>query len=322
MHRKVAPAERAEQWERGSGGGRGKGSAVRTISWHSYPSSNPTFLRIVTKIKTCKESWLSAVSVLKSRCALWMLFAGTTLVSLLNKQKSQVPLLAPPTGVHDSPPTWVSHQHLQPGTEKVGFLVTKTSTNWKHQNTTDYSCFWMKELPRAQGWDMTKSDLPTQPHQEWPSQCTALAYIRWGHGLSSTSLHDPSRSRALLYVTAWPIEVIGLPLPHCVPRGRLTLKEEQESSARRRWMELPPRWELGFPLPCCLLLLDCSGDAAGKLLASLLRICWLSPEPPAKRLAASREGKGSPDTRVSNLYACKEKKKNHFLTSLKFKITI
>lgn len=249
-----------------------------------------------------------------------MLFAGMTLVSLLKKQKSQVSLLASPTQVQDSPPTWVFHHYLQPGTEKVGFLVTKTSTNWRHHTTTDYSGFWMKELPRAQGWDMNKPDLPTQSHQERPSQCTAPAYIRWGHGPSSTSLRDPSRSWTLLYFTAWPIEVIGLPLPHCVPWGRLTLKEEQESSAIRRWMELHPRWELGFPLPCCLLLLDCSGDAAGKLLASLLGICWLSPEPPAKHLAASGEGKGSPDTRVSNLYACKKKK--HFLTSLKLKITI
>lgn len=149
---------------------------------------------------------------------------------------------------------------------KVGFLAPKTSTNWKHCNTTDYSVFWMKELPRAQGWDMNKSDLPAPSHM---GPQPPLCGTHRGRGPSSTSLHDP----------LW---VMGLPLPHRVPWGRLTLNQEQESPARRRWMELHPLWELGFPLLCCLLLLDCSGDAAGKLLASLLRICWLSSDPPCK----------------------------------------
>lgn len=93
-------------------GGRGKDSAVSTISWHSCPWCNLTFLWITTEIKTCQESWLSAVSVLKGHYALRMLFAGTTLASLLKKQKLQGCPLASRTPVHDSPPTRVP-QHLQ-----------------------------------------------------------------------------------------------------------------------------------------------------------------------------------------------------------------
>ena len=241
--------------ERGSGDGWGKDSTIGTISWQSYPWSNQTFLWIITKIKTCKELQLSAVSVLKSHCVLWLLFARRTLASLLNKQQSQVSLLASPALAHDSPPTWGSHQHLQLRTEKLGFLATETSTKWKHRHTTDCSSLWMEDLPRAQGWDMHKSDLPMQSHQERLLQHAALAYPHWGHGPSFASL--------------------------CT-LGKVNTQAGRRVSSQKKVDGVTPLVRAGFPTlmlssPSSLLR-RCCRQASGISAVDMLAFLWTPPQ--------------------------------------------
>lgn len=58
--------------------------------------------------------------------------------------------------------------------------MSETSKKWRHCNTTDYSGFWIKDLPRAQGWDMNTSDsLSSFGKLLFSTKATVLIIVTW-----------------------------------------------------------------------------------------------------------------------------------------------
>lgn len=164
-----------------------------------------------------------------------------------------------------------------------GYLINLCSQEQKRWD------FWWLKLPPTGG--IAKPQF-TQV-SEWKSFPQPRAGTQRSQTCPLSHTRSDCHSTRLLPMLA---EVTGSPPPHCMTHrshgtsstslcalGKANAQNEQESPARRRWMELHPWWDLGFPLPTCYFLFpDCSGDAAGKLLAPLLQICWLPSELPCK----------------------------------------